>query len=89
MLVAQKTAEVLGPPSCRGGDEHVWFGAVTTGTKTASADGLLTVTAKHLGDGSSPSNYYQTGGGSVVGDSPLDWAGLIPAPNGSGACASA
>jgi hypothetical protein len=40
-----------------------------------------TTTAKHYGD--SVSNYFETGGGSVIGDSPLDWNGMIDAVNAS------
>jgi len=57
------------------------FSAVTLTVQEAST--AFTTTAKHFGDGSSPSNYYQTGGGSTIGDSPLDWNGLIAA-TGSG-----
>ena len=43
--------------------------------------GGFVTTAKHYGD--SVSNYYETGGGSVIGDSPVDWNGLIKATGSS------
>jgi hypothetical protein len=48
--------------------------------KSPASSGFIT-TAKHYGDNAA--NYYQTGGGSVIGDSPLDWDGLLSA-SGSG-----
>jgi len=58
-------------------------GSVCSGAVSLNFGGApFATTAKHFGDGSSPSNYYQTGGGSSV--SPQNWNGLIPAPFGSG-----
>jgi hypothetical protein len=63
---------------------HSLYGPIGSGTSTAkTAAGGLTVAAKSFGGSGSPANYYQTGGGSVIGDSPLNWSGLIPA-TGSG-----
>jgi hypothetical protein len=63
---------------------HSLYGPMgTTTTKAKTAAGGLTVTAKSFGGSGSPENYYQTGGGNFIDDSPLNWNGLIPA-TGSG-----